>query len=285
MAQIGLANPFYAKITYDAQGNEIYGVPKRMAKLVSANLTVNVSNASDYADDGVDVTIREFLNGTLSFDINELSNEVRADLLNAEIDENGVLISCGEDSPTPVAVLFQSKSSNGKSRFVCLYSVTFGVPGESYQTKGEQINFQHPTIEGTISRRNKVNTAGKHPWKADVKEGDPGVSAATIANWYNAVYEPGAADDCTLDTLALASVTLSPTFDANTTDYVGTTSAASGTVTATPNSEDAAVAITVNGNSIASGDSVTWNAGANDVEIIVRNGNAYKVYHVIVTKS
>ena len=38
--------------------------------------------------------------------------------------------------------------------------------------------------------RNKGDGKGKHPWKAEVTEGDTSVSAATITNWYKEVYEP-----------------------------------------------------------------------------------------------
>lgn len=31
---------------------------------------------------------------------------------------------------------------------------------------------------------------GRHPWKAEVTEGDKTVKADTIANWYKEVYEP-----------------------------------------------------------------------------------------------
>ena len=39
-------------------------------------------------------------------------------------------------------------------------------------------------------RRNKIDSANKHPWKAEVTEGDSNVSASTITNWYKEVYEP-----------------------------------------------------------------------------------------------
>ena len=66
----------------------------------------------------------------------------------------------------------------------------FGFPAANLQTKGDTITFQTPTIEGTILRRNKLDAAGKHPWKAEVTQGDPGVSDNTITNWYAQVYEP-----------------------------------------------------------------------------------------------
>ena len=39
-------------------------------------------------------------------------------------------------------------------------------------------------------RRNKEDSNGNHPWKAEVTDGDTGVSASTINGWYSAVYEP-----------------------------------------------------------------------------------------------
>lgn len=42
-------------------------------------------------------------------------------------------------------------------------------------------------------RRNKPDSTGKHPWKAEVTEGVTGVGAQVISSWYTKVYEPGAA--------------------------------------------------------------------------------------------
>lgn len=64
------------------------------------------------------------------------------------------------------------------------------IPAANLATKGDSITFSTPTIEGTILRRNKADSRGKHPWKAEVTEGDTTVSEETIVNWYNEVYEP-----------------------------------------------------------------------------------------------
>jgi len=69
------------------------------------------------------------------------------------------------------------------------YRTKFAVPSSNLQTKGDSIQFQTPTIEATIMRRNKLDGNGKHPWKAEVTEGDPSV-AAVIAAWFTQVYEP-----------------------------------------------------------------------------------------------
>jgi len=70
------------------------------------------------------------------------------------------------------------------------YKVKFAVPSDSLATKGDSIAFQTPKIEGTVMRRNKPDSRGKHPWKAEVTEGDTGVNAAAITGWYTQVYEP-----------------------------------------------------------------------------------------------
>lgn len=66
----------------------------------------------------------------------------------------------------------------------------FGIPATNLATKGDSITFSTPTIEGTILRRNKADAFGKHPWKAEVTEGDTGVTASVITDWYKQVYEP-----------------------------------------------------------------------------------------------
>lgn len=107
-----------------------------------------------------------------------------------KIDSNGVIVSSAEDGATPVAVGFRAKKANGKYRYFWLYRVKFGVPGTSLQTKGDSITFSTPTIEGTVMRRNKLNENGKYPWKAEVTEGETGVTSDVISSWFSSVYEP-----------------------------------------------------------------------------------------------
>ena len=71
----------------------------------------------------------------------------------------------------------------------------FGIPATNLATKGDSITFSTPTIEGTILRHNKVDGQNKHPWKAEVTEGDAAVAADIITNWYQEVYEPSYATE------------------------------------------------------------------------------------------
>ena len=190
MATIGLDKLYYAKITEAANGEESYEKPVQLAKAMSADLSVELAEATLYADDGAAEIVKEFKSGKLTLGIDDIGAAVASDLTGATIDANGVVVSTSEDGGTPVAVGFRAKKANGKYKYFWLYRVKFGIPATNLATKGDNITFSTPTIEGTILRRNKVDTKGKHPWKAEVTEGDATVTEETIVNWYNEVYEP-----------------------------------------------------------------------------------------------
>jgi len=189
LATIGLDKLYYATITEDENGNETYGIPKQLAKAISADLSIEMNEATLYADDGAVEVVREFKSGTLSLGVDDIGEDVACDLTGVTIDSNRVVISAAEDGGNPVAIGFRARKANKKYRYYWLYRVKFGVPATNLATKGDSITFSTPTIEGTILRRNKVDSKNSHPWKAEANEEN--VSQSTIIeNWYNEVYEP-----------------------------------------------------------------------------------------------
>ena len=195
MATIGLDRLYYAPITESPiTGEETYGTPIMLAKAISAELSIELAEATLYADDGLAEIIKEFKNGKLSLGVDDIGRTAAEDLTGAITDDNGVLISSSEDGGKTVAIGFRAQKANGKYRYFWLYRVKFGVPSTNLATKGDSITFSTPTIEGTVSRRNKLDGNGKHPWKAEVNEDDTGVLAATITGWYTNVYEPAFAE-------------------------------------------------------------------------------------------
>ena len=190
MATIGLDKLYYAKITDSENGEESYGKPTPLAKAMTADLSVELAEATLYADDGAAEIVKEFKSGKLTLGVDDIGAAVASDLTGATIDANGVIVSASEDGGSPVAIGFRAKKANGKYKYFWLYRVKFGIPAANLATKGDSITFSTPTIEGTILRRNKADSRGKHPWKAEVTEGDTTVAEETIVNWYNEVYEP-----------------------------------------------------------------------------------------------
>lgn len=190
MATIGLDRLYYAKITENENGEETYDTPVPLAKAITAELSVELAEATLYADDGAAEVVKEFQSGTLTLGVADIGVDAAEVLTGATLDDNKVLISASEDGGVPVAIGFRAKKANGKYRYFWLYRVKFGIPATNLQTKGDSITFSTPTIEGTVMRRNKPDGQGKHPWKAEVSEDDPGVSPETITGWYTEVYEP-----------------------------------------------------------------------------------------------
>ena len=190
MATIGLDKLFYSKITEATDGTETYATPVSLAKAIKSDLSVDLAEATLYADDGVATVVKEFKSGKLSLGVDDIGTTAAENLTGAVIDENGVLISASEDGGTPVAIGFRAKKANGRYRYFWIYKVKFGIPATNLETKGDSIKFATPTIEGTVMRRNKVDGKGNHPWKAEVSEDDSGVVTGTIAGWFTQVYEP-----------------------------------------------------------------------------------------------
>lgn len=190
MATIGLDRLYYATITEDSVGEETYGTPTILAKAINADLSVELTEATLYADDGAAEVVKDFNSGTLTLGVDDIGASVAAVLTGAVTDDNGVLISASENSGSPVAIGFRALKPNGLYRYFWLYRVKFGLPATNLQTKGESITFSTPTIEGTVMRRNKLDGNGKHPWKAEATEGDAGVPVSVITGWYTQVYEP-----------------------------------------------------------------------------------------------
>lgn len=194
MATIGLDKLFYSKITEGENGDETYAAPVALAKAMTAELSLELAEATLYADDGAAEVVKEFQSGTLTLGVDDIGVSVAQDLTGATLDDNKVLVSASEDGGAPVAVGFRAKKANGKYRYFWLYRVKFGIPSTNLTTKGESIEFSTPSIEGTVTRRNKVDSQGRHPWKAEVSEDDTGVQPAIISGWYDEVYEPSYAD-------------------------------------------------------------------------------------------
>jgi len=190
MATIGLDRLFYAPITEAPNGEETYGTPIMLAKAISAELSVELSEATLYADDGAAEIIKEFQSGTISLGVDNIGRLASAALTGSTVDNNGVLISASEDGGSPVAIGFRARKANGSYRYFWLYRVKFGVPSANLATKGDTITFSTPTIEGVVTRRNKLDGNGNHPWKAEVNADDEGVPLSVITGWYTQVYEP-----------------------------------------------------------------------------------------------
>lgn len=96
------------------------------------------------------------------------------------------------------------------------------------------------------------------------------------------------ANDALLQSLSVGTESLAPGFDPTVQSYtIATASNASDKIEATPAVSGAKVAINYNGSNVRNGGTVTWTADRtpHPLTITVTNGNAVRVYTVMVTKA
>ena len=97
MATIGLDKLYYAKITEGENGDETYETPIPLAKAMTAELSLELAEATLYADDGATEVVKEFQSGTLTLGVDDIGVSVAQDLTGATLDGNKVLVSASED--------------------------------------------------------------------------------------------------------------------------------------------------------------------------------------------
>ena len=162
-------------------GAEEYGTPVRMAKAISAELSVEVAEAILYADDGADEVVKEFVSGKITLNVNDLLPADLAALLGQKQDTDKVVYGSDSDEAPYTAIGFRAKKAGGTYKYIWLYKVKFAIPDENYTTKGDSIEFTTPEIVGQFIKRSDGL------WKAE-HVAEPTNSVATA--WFTSVREP-----------------------------------------------------------------------------------------------
>jgi len=129
-----------------------------MSYAIKTDLSIDINEAQLYGDDRIVESVKEFKSGKLTLNGDHLEYDVLALILGHKVETitagNGKKMTArGDDDGKPVGIGFYSttiKDGKRKYRAIWLRKVKFGVPNESLETKGDNINFQTPTIEGTL---------------------------------------------------------------------------------------------------------------------------------------
>jgi len=177
VAQIGLKNIYYAVMTIDAEtGAETYGKPKKIGHAVSVDIQPQIATANLYGDDmavATDIALQEI---TVTIETTHIPLEDQAALLGHTYTD-GQLTAKMSDTAPYVALLFESQKHDGGIRCVKLLKGKFAASQETINTKGENVEYQVPSLEGTFV------AAASGAWKI-IKDFDKG---ADTASWYTSV--------------------------------------------------------------------------------------------------
>lgn len=153
MARIGLTNIWYSVLTEGADGTATYAGASQLGKAVSTDFSPNTSDAKLYGDDALAESDSAATGGTLTLGVTEDDDTIFAPLLGHDITSDEVTFTAGDAAPYVGIGYILTKMVNGARKYKVdfFYKVKFKDMNVSQQTKGEQIEFTTPTVEGNVS--------------------------------------------------------------------------------------------------------------------------------------
>ena len=162
MAKLGLQYPCWAKLTEVTGANGVVtvtvGTGMVMGKLVDESTSINYAESNFYADDGLDESVREFVSGSISETINNLTTDVETALTGATkktgTDVDGFDSSTDDDAPWGRHALIEVHLIGGAKRYKAkIYQrVKFSPPDDANTTKGESVTLAGTALTGMLSR-------------------------------------------------------------------------------------------------------------------------------------
>ena len=178
--RIGLKKFAVAVLKTDTAEALEYHKILQLAKNIKVDIKPKTAEGKLYADDALDESNSSVTGYDLSFEINQLELEDQALLLGHKIDENG-MIAVGPDDQAPwVAVLFEAPRSDGSTEYRVLNKVKFMLPDETYETRGENLNYQTPKITAVSALCEHTASYGQQVVGNDTNKD-------VVENWYKKV--------------------------------------------------------------------------------------------------
>lgn len=182
--QIGIRDFHVAVLTESsdvAGGTPTYGEITKIPGIITANCSTERTSDSFYSDDTVEETYSSFNQITVELEVSNLSIAERALLLGQQT-KKGVAVGNVDDAPKYVAIMFRSKKTNGKFRYVCMPKGKFTEPSESYASEAESVTAQTLTMTFTGI---PLKANGNYKIVADEDETD--IDTTFIQNFFTTV--------------------------------------------------------------------------------------------------
>ena len=194
MAKIGLNNFRYGILTEGVDGTPSYDGAHKPAKAISCQVSITNNDAKLFADDGLAESDTSFSNGTVTAGIDEDDDVTQARLLGHTISQDGEMIRNANDvAPYVGWGRVIKKMVNGviKHKVEFLYKVKFSEPSQDDNTKGENLTFSTPTLQGVVATLangnwSKTETFDNHAEAIDYLESLLGGTPPTVE--YTVIY-------------------------------------------------------------------------------------------------
>lgn len=154
MAKIGLNNFRFGTLTEAADGTPTYGAAQTPGAAISCSTSITNNDAKLFADDTLQESDTSFSNGTVTMGIDREDQATMAALLGHTVNEQGVMVRSANDVAPYVGlgrIVRIMVNNTLKFKVEFLNKVKFAEPSQEDTTKGESVEFNTYTIEGTIA--------------------------------------------------------------------------------------------------------------------------------------
>ena len=143
MAFVGLLYAVAAPIQQETDGQPIiYGKGQVVGGMMTAEISYTRNSNPLYADDRVKEEDNSITGGTIKLGVDDASDEARVMLL-GDVKESAPYVGTG---------YIRVRRKDNKTSYIAywVHKAIFGLGTESAKTKGQSIEWQTPTLEGSI---------------------------------------------------------------------------------------------------------------------------------------
>lgn len=156
MAFVGLLYAVAAPIQMEADGQAItYGKGQVIGGMMTAEISYTRNSNPLYADDRVMEEDNSITGGTIKMGVDDVNDDARVMML-GDVKEGDageeVYHETGESAPYVGTGYIRVRRKDNKTNYIAywVHKAIFGIGTESAKTKGQNIEWQTPTLEGSI---------------------------------------------------------------------------------------------------------------------------------------
>ena len=189
MAYVGLKYCVGAPITNEPEGAPItYGTGLVVGKMIGATINLTRNSNPLYADDDIAEDDNSITGGTISLNLDDVSNEtlVALGMVKEQTGGGGGTTEyreIGEATPYMGVGYIRVRRKKGKTTYEAfwVHKCILAIQNETAETKGQTINWQTPTLEGTLMGV-RINSDGSTDYRVRATFN----TAADAMKWLNA---------------------------------------------------------------------------------------------------
>lgn len=153
MAFVGLANPYIARLVDEA--TKKYADCFMCGEAITVNVTPNYNTAKLHSNNRLSDVMREFKDGSITLGTDRLPAKASEVCFGHEVGEEGrrVTYRTGDDGVFVGVGFYVDERVDGKTKYTAtvVYKAKFSESANEYNTKGENIEFKTPVMDGDIA--------------------------------------------------------------------------------------------------------------------------------------